>query len=89
MRFVAGATSMSISGQCMLQMGVGIQKGMKTESLKPECLAIHTLHLYHLSDADDIELSLWWLTKSKIDVEQCRPPLNMRSAEGPKACSGT
>ena len=33
-KFAAGATSMSISGQCMLQMGMGILKGIGTESLK-------------------------------------------------------
>ena len=39
MKFVAGATSMSMLGQCMLQMGMGILKEIETDSLKSECLA--------------------------------------------------
>ena len=81
MKFVAGATSMSILGQCMLQMGMEIMKGMRTDSLKTECLAgckqLPTMYLNYCYDTDDIEVNFCWLAESKVDVEQSRPPLNI------------
>ena len=54
-KFVAGATSMSISGQCMqLQMGMGILKGIRTEFLKTECLPAANYLIHCISTIDMI-----------------------------------